>query len=144
MHGHLTRLFTTMSADEMDTDPMFMVSGELPREHSHVHTATLQVHCGAEYFEWTAPTSIVLPSGRTSQFEEGAPYYGTDSQYCEDRYENGFYPGASMDQIREVAASRATTLGGGGVTCSARPSSAGLGGLGLLGLLGAALLFRRR
>src|SRR5690606_27348553 len=53
-HSHLTRLFTTMSADEMTVDPEFMLSEELPREHGNVHTATVTTQCGREYFSWTA------------------------------------------------------------------------------------------
>lgn len=143
-HGHLTRLFTTMSADEMDEDPMFSVSAELPREHSNVHTAIRRIHCGPEYFYWTAPVTAVLPSGHTERIREGVAYYGSDDEYCEDRMENGFYPGAADERLREIAASRNGALRGGGGACSASRGGGSLAGLAvaLLGLLGFA--WRRR
>lgn len=143
-HGHLTRLFTTMSADEMTEDPMFRPSEELPREHSNIHTAVETTHCGAEYFRWTAPRSLELPSGRTVETSEGVPYRGSDDEYCEDRGA-GFRPSTSMDRLREIAETRNTRLRGGG-GCSVSSGASGLYSFGLgalaLGLL--AFVWRRR
>ncbi len=140
---HLTRLFTTMSADEMDEDPMFMRSAELAREHSNVHEAVQHVDCSEEYFRWTAPTRLVLPSGRERVLQEGVPYYGSDDEYCEDRYGGDFRPGMPTERLREVSDERGVTPGGGAL-CSASPVSTGFGAAALLGLGAAALFWRRR
>lgn len=141
-HGHLTRLFTTMSAEEMTVDPMFQASTELPREHSNVHVATRTRHCSGDYFDWTAPTSLTLPSGRTMETSPGVVYRGTDREYCEDRGE-GFRPSSSMDRLQEIAETRNTRLRGGGGGCSASPGASGLG-LGALAFGLLAFVWRRR
>lgn len=141
---HLTRLFTTLSADEMDEDPMFMRSGELPPEYSNIHEATLRVECGSQYFRWTAPSTLILPSGTTEVWNEGVAYYGSDADYCEDYWEEGFRPGTPTDRLREIARSRNTRIGGGGL-CSVSPTGGASGAAAvivLLGLLG--LVWRRR
>jgi MYXO-CTERM domain-containing protein len=119
-HSHLTRLFTTMSSEEMTEDPLFERSDELPREFSNRHTAVLRTDCGPDYFHWTAPQSLVFPSGREEQVREGVPYLGSDSQYCEDYYGGDFHPGTPMDRLREIARTRRAQPGGGGL-CSAGP-----------------------
>ena len=143
-HSTLTRLFTTMSAEEMTEDPMFVLSSELTREHSNLHQATVTTHCSAEYFQWTAPQTLTLPSGATSDFRDGVPYRGSDAQYCEDRYDGDFHPGAPMDRLREVSRERDLVAGGGGGLCSASRTSTSLGSLGALGLGLLALVWRRR
>jgi hypothetical protein len=55
-HAHVTRLYTTMSADEMDTDPEFDLNPEL-EDVSNVHTASRVFQCNGN--DWT----IDLPSG---------------------------------------------------------------------------------
>lgn len=139
-HAHLTRLFTTLSAEEMTEDPMFVLSSELAQEVSNVHRATLRTDCAPGYFSWTAPQSFILPSGRTEVFREGVAYYGSDAEYCEDR-RSGFTPGTPTDRLREIAASRTVRPGGGGL-CSIG-GRAGLTGGAVL-LVGLAALVRRR
>ena len=143
-HPHLTRLFTTMSADEMTMDPQFMRSEELAREYSNVHEAVQHIACGPEYFQWTAPTTLELPSGRTRVINEGVAYYGTDTNYCEDRYTGDFRPGMSTPRLREVARARGLTPGGGGGLCNVSPRAGGAGGVGLVALGLLALVWRRR
>lgn len=140
---HLTRLFTTMSADEMDEDPMFMRSDELAPAYSNVHEATQHIDCGPEFFQWTAPVRLELPSGREQLMREGVPYHGDDDAYCEDRYGGDFRPGMPTDRLREVSDERGFTPGG-GAACSASPVSTGFGALFLVGAAGAALAWRRR
>jgi hypothetical protein len=55
-HAYATRLYTTMSADEMDTDPEFDLNPDL-EDVSNVHTATRVFECNGN--DWT----ITLPSG---------------------------------------------------------------------------------
>jgi hypothetical protein len=139
----LTRLFTTLSAEEMTEDPMFMLSEELEREHPNVHEATLRIQCGPEYFFWTAPRTLELPSGRSRVLEEGVAYHGTDEEYCEDRYAGDFRPGMPEERLREVARSRGVEPAGGGI-CSVSPGPGGFGGAALVGLALLGWLFRRR
>ncbi len=141
-HGHLTRLFTTMSAADMTEDPMFRASAELPREHSNVHVATETAHCAPEYFRWTAPRTLSLPSGRSIDVFEGVAYRGTDAEYCHDQGQ-GFVPAAPMEQLREIAARRAGGVGGGS-GCSVGSRAGGLGALGALAFAGLLFVWRRR
>jgi hypothetical protein len=56
-HAQVTRLYTTMSADEMKVDPEFDLNPELP-DISNVHTAVQELSCDGNG-EWT----ITLPQG---------------------------------------------------------------------------------
>ncbi len=142
---HLTRLFSTLSPEEMTEDPMFMRSGELARDVSRVHEAVQRTLCGPQYFAWTAPLELVLPSGTVERVREGVPYYGSDAEYCEDRYGGGFYPGADVARLEEVARRRNTRVGGGGAgLCSISPAAGGLGGAAALMFALVALVWRRR
>jgi hypothetical protein len=55
-NAHVTRLYTTMSADEMDIDPEFDLNPEL-EDVSNVHTATRVLQCNGD--DWT----VRLPDG---------------------------------------------------------------------------------
>jgi MYXO-CTERM domain-containing protein len=61
-HPHVTRLYTTMSADEMTTDPLFTFNPDLP-DASNVHTADRVIECNPDVFEFQAPWRIELPQG---------------------------------------------------------------------------------
>ncbi len=139
-HAHLTRLFTTLSAEEMTEDPEFVLSTDLAQEVSNVHRATLRTECGPDYFAWTAPQSLILPSGRTEVVREGVAYHGTDDEYCED-VGDGFYPGTPVERLREIARSRSVRPGGGGL-CSI--GARGAAGGAVLVLAALALAWRRR
>jgi hypothetical protein len=141
-HEHMTRLFTTLSAEEMTEDPEFMLSSELPLTYSNVHQATLRTECGPDYFYWTAPQTLTLPSGRSEVVREGVRYHGTDDEYCEDMG-HGFYPGAPMETLREIAASRSLRPAGGGL-CSIGAGAGSAGGALLVGLGLLAFFWRRR
>ena len=57
---YLTRMFTTMSPDEMTEDPMFGVSADLD-DVSNVHEADIFVYCDKTFMLY----QVVLPDGRT-------------------------------------------------------------------------------
>lgn len=64
-YPYLSRLYTTLSPDEMIVDPSFVFNSDLP-EISNVHTAQITVECGPEYpYPWDAPWTITLPDGNT-------------------------------------------------------------------------------
>ncbi len=140
----LTRLFTTMSAEEMTLDPLFDVDPDVP-EVSNIHRATQVTECSPEYFSFDAPQKLVLPSGREVQLREGIAYLGTDEEYCEDRSGGMYGPSVDPETARTTARARGLDLGGGG-GCSTTGGAGGLGfallaGLGLV--LGAARRRRR-
>jgi len=58
----LTRLYTTLSADEMTVDPLFTFNAVLP-EVSNVHTANRVIECSADVSVSAAPWRIELPQG---------------------------------------------------------------------------------
>ncbi|MDQ3033888.1 MAG: DUF2330 domain-containing protein [Myxococcota bacterium] len=82
-HSVLTRLFTTLSAEEMTLDPEFMIDAGVPMQ-SNVHTATTVTECGPEFFVSTAPQHIELPDGSRVVLTEGEPGV-SDDQFCERR-----------------------------------------------------------
>jgi hypothetical protein len=61
---YLTRLYTTMSADEMTVDPVFSFNADLAPV-SNVHTADLYVECRKGIQEYQAPWRLELPQGGT-------------------------------------------------------------------------------
>lgn len=61
-HPEITRMYTTLSADEMTLDPLFTFNPDLP-EVSNVHTATRVVECDPELYFSEAPWRIELPQG---------------------------------------------------------------------------------
>ncbi|MFT5368619.1 MAG: hypothetical protein ACI8V2_003585 [Candidatus Latescibacterota bacterium] len=74
-HPYLTRLYTTLSADEMTVDPMFAFNPELP-EVSNIHTAKAKYECPLG--DDTPPEEIVvlitLNDGR--QLRVKPPFFG--------------------------------------------------------------------
>jgi hypothetical protein len=59
---YLTRMFTTMSADEMTVDPLFSINPDLS-DISNVHTAEQVIECSSDVYSWEAPWRIELPQG---------------------------------------------------------------------------------
>ena len=61
-HPRLTRLYTTMSAEDMTVDPSFTFNPDLPAA-SNVHTAERVIECSADIYQYQAPWRIELPQG---------------------------------------------------------------------------------
>jgi uncharacterized protein (TIGR03382 family) len=61
-HPQITRLYTTLSADEMTLDPLFTFNADLP-EVNNVHTATRVIACDPSVSQFQAPWRIELPQG---------------------------------------------------------------------------------
>ena len=61
---YVTRLYTTMSPQEMTVDPTFTFNPELA-PISNVHSANLYVECHPGLFQYQAPWRIELPQGGT-------------------------------------------------------------------------------
>lgn len=61
-HPQLTRLYSTLSADEMTLDPLFTFNADLP-EVSNQHTAERVIECNPKVSQFEAPWRIELPQG---------------------------------------------------------------------------------
>jgi len=61
-HPEMTRLYTTLSADEMTLDPLFTFNPDLP-DVSNLHTAKRVIECTADVDFNSAPWRIELPQG---------------------------------------------------------------------------------
>ncbi|HEX2656914.1 MAG TPA: DUF2330 domain-containing protein [Polyangia bacterium] len=71
-HPYLTRLNTFISPDEMNTDPLFFESANLP-DVSNVHTAVLRSMCGnMDYLACNAPVRMELADGRMAWVRAGS------------------------------------------------------------------------
>ncbi|MGB5811126.1 MAG: DUF2330 domain-containing protein, partial [Polyangiales bacterium] len=70
---YVTRLYTTLSAPEMDRDPLFDFNPDL-EDASNVHNATWVIECKRELFLGEAPSRFELEDGRVVRLEPGAPW----------------------------------------------------------------------
>ena len=61
-YDYVTRLYTTLSAAEMTTDPLFTFNPDLDPV-SNLHTAERIIECSSEVQEFEAPWRIELPQG---------------------------------------------------------------------------------
>lgn len=75
---YVTRLYSTLSAEEMDRDPSFSINPDL-EEVSNLHTASAHVACMHEpnYSEFI---TITLSDGRTFQADEITPIIRQDGE----------------------------------------------------------------
>ncbi len=85
-HGHLTRLYTTMSADDMTIDPVFVEDAGAP-EVSNVHRAQRVTECSDAYYDDGAPMhwelgDAVIPI-RSGTPADAAEYCGRFDAYPE-------------------------------------------------------------
>lgn len=77
---YATRLYTTLSAPEMDLDPLFDFNPDLT-DVSNVHTARRVIECSRKVYQEEAPTRFELEDGRVVRLHQGAPWpfdVGTD------------------------------------------------------------------
>ncbi|HVJ18531.1 MAG TPA: DUF2330 domain-containing protein [Polyangiaceae bacterium] len=61
-HPQITRMYTTLSADEMTVDPLFTFNDTLASV-SNIHQAERVIECRSSYTQDQAPWRIELPSG---------------------------------------------------------------------------------
>jgi hypothetical protein len=61
---YLTRMFTTMSPEDMTVDPLFSINPDLA-DISNVHTAERVIECSPDWYVWEAPWRVELPQGGT-------------------------------------------------------------------------------
>jgi hypothetical protein len=61
-HPELTRLYTTLSPEEMTLDPLFTFNADLP-DVSNLHVADRVIECDPSLYQYQAPWRIELPQG---------------------------------------------------------------------------------
>jgi hypothetical protein len=61
-HPELTRLYSTLSADEMTEDPEFTFNADLA-DVSNLHTAERVIECNPNLYQFEAPWRVELPQG---------------------------------------------------------------------------------
>ena len=149
-HDYLSRLFTTLSPNEMTKDPVFSFNPDLP-EVSNVHTGTLTYYCQllADPTIENTPAVLYTEQGFKMVFRNGTgdsetvnPYLGLEmpqSQFQEVLREEG-EPEVVIDNTPLILAALADQRGSGSGGCSVGGSSSA--GLWLLAL--GLLALRRR
>jgi hypothetical protein len=135
-YSKMTRLYTTLSPEDMNLDPVFSYNKDLP-DVSNVHEATLTYICG--YFQdgpTNTPAILRLPDGREFYVKNqqawetrnlsGIPY----STRIEILHDEG-QPIVEVNNVKKISSSDV-----GGCSCSAVEASASnsAGSAGVLGL----------
>ena len=82
-YSRLTRLTTTISADEMNVDPTFRVDPTV-RDVSNVRSGTLVGLCSATYAPGDEPIELRTAGGVRAPWSDGTPYPG-DAAWCASR-----------------------------------------------------------
>jgi len=150
-HDYLTRLYTTMSPEEMDQDPIFATNPDLGPV-DRLRTAVWHVVCDEQGNELSSLSFVDTPSGLRFQFDEngqvpdaiqrqaGATVRGADApaaRIIERMFEQG-QPEVISDNTKALRARYSAQGGDGGCGCDVdqggSPATAGLLFLGLLGL----------
>jgi hypothetical protein len=70
---YVTRLYTTLSAPEMDLDPLFDFNADLPSV-SNVHSARRVIECHRSIYQSEAPSRFELEDGRVVRLNAGDPW----------------------------------------------------------------------
>lgn len=148
-HPYLTRLYTTLSPEDMTSDPVFSYNPSLPG-YDNVHEATLTYHC-AGFFSKERYSDALLetPSGFSRQFSneelnnnEYTPLAAPFSQQIQVLRETGA-PEVLVDNTDTIKSALRTdgcTL----VSLTRSQGAASYSLSALLGLSSLALLLRRR
>ena len=146
---YMTRLYTTMSADEMTMDPVFNFNPDLP-EYSNNHNAERTVYCYEDVLQSEAPWKVTLPDGQVvrgagtnwpfSIEDEDMPAnarirrVGTsgEGEVIEDN--TGAISAALRDHNETYTGSRGLCAASGSLPADGGAAALGLALLGLLGL----------
>jgi hypothetical protein len=106
-HTVLTRLYTSMSAEDMTVDPEFRFDEGVPLVSPN-RVATLHELCSEQWYRDFAPTELELPSGRRVPVTPGVAF-ADDAAFCESY---GWRPPGSDDGCSaSFGASRSATRG---------------------------------
>lgn len=150
-HPYMTRLFTTLSPEEMTRDPVFSYNPDLP-DISNVHQATLTYYCGfGSQDQSTTPARLVTEQGWVLSFPNGTGENDwldvpmPASQFTQILREEGQpeVVGNNAAAIDDAISAHHGDESGG---CMTAPGAGtrGLAGLFLLGLVALAFVRRRK
>lgn len=158
---YATRFYTTLSAPEMDVDPLFDFNPDLD-EVSNVHSAVRFIECSPTISIGEASSRVELEDGRVVRLKPGEPWpfsvgsgdappanaivaqlstKGPGTVVTDNR---GAIDAALDAHNDEVPGPPGPPVLGGGGGCAVGPMPTAPSGLALLGLLFGALLWRRR
>ncbi|MDH3728743.1 MAG: DUF2330 domain-containing protein, partial [Myxococcales bacterium] len=70
---YVTRLYTTLSAPEMDLDPLFDFNPDL-EDAPNLHNARQVIECNPTIYPWEAPSRIELEDGRVVRLSPNSPW----------------------------------------------------------------------
>lgn len=151
-HDYLSRLFTTLSPNEMTKDPVFSFNPDLP-DVSNVHSGEITYYCHLldDPTLATTPAVLITEQGFKLVYSNGVGDAETENVYQSVQMPQSHYqellreegePEVVVDNTEEIrlALSEARNADNGG--CSVSGSGTGVGSLALLGL--ALLGLRRR
>jgi hypothetical protein len=149
---YMTRMFTTLSPEEMTKDPVFSFNPDLP-DVSNIHEATLTYFCGfGSNDQGTTPAQLVTEQGWVLSMPDGEASFewpGVDmpaSQFTQVLREEGQPEtvGDNTATINSVIEQFSASLSGGGCTVDGSTGKKGLSGLFLIGFVAAMIIRRRR
>ena len=152
-----TRLYTTMSAEDMTMDPVFDFNADLP-EVSNQHVSERIIECSPMVFQNEAPWRVELASGDVVRGEGNTWPFDLDTADMPANARikrvgptgtgEGNVEEDNTDVIRDALAAHNRTIPGPPMRdagfCSASAPGQAAAGFGILGLAFGALLFRRR
>lgn len=151
VNAYLTRLYTTLSPEDMNKDPVFSYNIGL-KDIANVHQANLTYHCGffGRSNQSTTPATLVTEAGWVLNFPYGTGNT-TDyqvpntpaSQRIEILAEEG-EPKVVTDNTGTIGDQLGRSGGGCGVTVGSRASETAGGLVALALAIGGLLLMRRR
>ncbi len=146
--SYLTRLYTTLSPEDMNKDPVFSFNATLA-DYANTHNANLTYHCG--FFgrdnQLTTPATLQTADGWVLQYPYGTGSTFTPpalpaSERIEILSEEG-PPQVVTDNTKAIGDGLGSQGGGCGVGLGSRAGETA-SGLGLLALVGGMLFWRRR
>jgi MYXO-CTERM domain-containing protein len=150
-HQYLTRLYTTLSPEDMNKDPVFSYNVGL-RDVNNTHEASLTYHCGffGRSNQATTPASLLTEQGWKMSFPYGTGQNndwtqpgGPSSVRIEILAEEG-EPQVVVDNTDTIGSIVGSKAGGCGVTVGSRATETAGGLLVLLGAALALVLRRKR
>jgi hypothetical protein len=159
--AYMTRLYTTMSAEEMTRDPAFDFNPDLG-DVSNVHNARRTIECSPSLRQFEAPWRVELPNGETVRGVGGGwPFSATGGEMPANarirRLDTSGEGEIVVDNVGSIEAALtrhnasvprpAASIGGAGGLCSvshAGRSDDASRALCVLALAGLALVLRRR
>jgi hypothetical protein len=142
-YSYLTRLYTTLSPEQMDKDPVFSWNKDLPSV-SNVHNAVVVVHCDLFTTNLsTAPATLTTGDGLRIEYPQGYPAKLPDGVPASRRIETLPEEGPAKIELDNFALIQDRVGGTSGCAVGGGPAS-GAGLAGVAALLVGLRLRRRR